>query len=150
MARSGALGAIYRNSCKMAFCISLAAVYALVPQNVFGAHFLLSLAFALTFALTMACIAYSMRENLEKKRSVGFLSLVASAMGLVALEACGLTLACGTAGLGIMLLMLPAAMAGYLSLYGQYVVMASIALQLASLYAMGCLRLKTIAKIAGS
>jgi hypothetical protein len=150
MKRARALEAIYLNICKIVFFISIFAAYALVPHKVFGAHFLLSIAFALAFALTMACVAYSMRENLKKERSAGLFSLVASAVGFAALQACGLTLACGTAGLGIILLILPAALVGYLSQYGIYIVMASIVLQLASLYAMGCLRLKTLAKIAES
>ena len=136
--------------CKAVFAVSLLFGYALVPKAVIGQYFFLSVIFFLTFAYTLSCVAYSARENMKRAKGTGALSVLASAIGLAALSACGLSVACGTIGIGIFSIALPIAAVHFFAQYGAYVVSASILVQLFSLWKMGCLTAKAALKVASS
>jgi len=136
--------------CRMVFAVSLAFGYLLVPKEVIGQYFFLSVAFFLTFAYTLACVTYAAKENIRRMKGTGALSVIASAVGLAALSACGLSLACGTIGIGIFSLVLPIAAVHFFAQYGAYVVSASILIQLFSVWKMGCLKIKAALKIASN
>ena len=136
--------------CKAVFAVSLVFGYLLVPKLVIDQYFFLSVAFFLTFAYTLTCVAYAAKENIRHAKGTGILSVIASAVGLAALSACGLSLACGTIGIGIFSLALPIAAVQFFAQYGAYVVAASILVQLFSLWSMGCLTIKAALKIASS
>jgi hypothetical protein len=136
--------------CRAVFAVSLAFGYLLVPHAVIDQYFFLSVVFFLTFAYTLACVAYAAKENIKHAKGTGAISIAASAVGLAALSACGLSLACGTIGIGIFSLALPIAAVHFFAEYGVYVVAASILAQLLSLWRMGCLNVKAASKIAGS
>jgi hypothetical protein len=136
-------------ACRLVFLLSLLIAYLMVPQAVLGQYAALSMLFFLTFAYTMACVAYAARENARNASGKSTLSVIASAVGLAALSACGAS-ACGTVGIGIFSLALPIAAAHFFAEYGAYVVAASIAAQAFSLWKMGCLSAKAVDKIASS
>ena len=135
--------------CRLAFLVSLALAYAIVPQAVFEQYPALSAAFLLTFAYTMACVANAARENARNAAGKSALSVLASAAGLAALTACGAAV-CGSIGIGIFSLALPIAAVHFFAEYGAYIVAASMAAQLLALWRMGCLSSKSAAKIASS
>jgi len=135
--------------CRVVFALSLLAAYLMVPQAVFGQHAALSAVFFVTFAYTMACVAYSARENMKNAAGKSTLSVIASAVGLAALTACG-TAACGSIGIGIFSLAIPIAAVHFFVEYGAYIVAASIIAQLFSLWKMNCLSFKMAAKIVSS
>ena len=137
-------------ACRAVFAVSLIFGYWLVPKAVIDQHFFLSIAFFLTFAYTLACVTYAAKENIKRAKGTGTLSVVASAVGLAALSACSLSLACGTIGIGIFSLALPIAAVHFFAQYGAYVVSASILVQLFSLWKMGCLAPKAALKIASN
>ncbi|MFA5930395.1 MAG: hypothetical protein WC861_05935 [Candidatus Micrarchaeia archaeon] len=93
-------------------------------------------------------MAYAAKENMEHAKGAGALSVAASAIGLAALSACSLSLACGTIGFGIFSLALPIAAVHFFAQYGAYVVAASMLVQLLSLWKMGCLTAAAAKKIA--
>ena len=134
--------------CRAVFAVSLAFGYLLVPKAVIDQQFFLSAIFFLTFAYTLSCVTYAAKENIKRAKGTGALSVAASAIGLAALSACGLSLACGTIGIGIFSLALPIAAVHFFSQYGTHVVAASILAQLFSLWKMGCLSAKAAKKIA--
>jgi len=136
--------------CRAVFAVSLLFGYLLVPNAVIAQHFFLSVAFFITFAYTLACVTYAAKENVKNASGNGTLSIVASAIGLAALSACSLSLACGTVGIGIFSLVLPIAAVHFFAQYGAYVVSASILAQLLSLWKMGCLAPKAALKIASN
>jgi len=136
--------------CRAVFAVSLVFGYLLVPKAVIDQYFFLSAAFFLTFAYALACVTYAVKENIKRAKGTGAFSVAASAIGLVALSACGLSLACGTIGIGIFSLALPIAAVHFFAQYGAYVVLASMLLQLFSLWKMGCLSAKAAMKIASS
>jgi hypothetical protein len=136
--------------CRAVFAVSLVFGYALVPKTVIDQYFFLSAVFFLTFAYTLACVTYAVRENAKRAKGGSALSVIASAIGLAALSACGLSLACGTIGIGIFSIALPIAAVHFFAQYGSYVVSASILAQLFSLWRMGCLSPKAASRIASS
>jgi hypothetical protein len=138
-----------RHACKLVFAISLLIGFLLVPQSVLESHFALALLFFITFAYTFACVAYAARENIRHAKGTSTLSVLASAVGLAALSACGAA-ACGTIGVGIFSLALPLAAVHFFSDYGAYIVGASILLQLALLWKMRCLSIKAMTRVAKS
>lgn len=135
--------------CRAAFALSLLVAYFIVPQQVFSQYAALAAAFLLSFAYTMACVAYIARERAKLAAGKGALPVIASAVGLAALSACGAA-ACGSVGIGIFSLAVPIAASHFFAEYGAYVVLASIAAQLFSLWKMNCLTWKAARKIASS
>ncbi|MFA6328953.1 MAG: hypothetical protein WCY41_05910 [Candidatus Micrarchaeia archaeon] len=135
-------------ACRAVFAISLIFGYLLVPKAVVDRYFIVSIAFFLVFAYTMSCVAYAAKENIRRAKRAGALSVVASAVGLAALSACSLSLACGTIGIGIFSLAIPIAAMQFFAQYGVYVVLASMLAQLFALWKMGCLTSKAARKIA--
>jgi hypothetical protein len=138
-----------RHACKLVFALALALGFLLVPKSVLEQHFVLSVIFFFTFALTLACVAYAAKENAKHAKGTGTLSVAASAIGLVALSACG-AVACGTIGIGIFSLALPIATVHFFAQYGVYLVAASIVVQVFSLWKMRCLSCKAMKKIAAN
>ena len=136
--------------CRAVFAVSLAWGCLLVPKDVTGPYFFLSAAFFLTLAYTLACITYAAKENIRRAKGSGTLSILASAIGLAALSACGLPLACGAVGIGMISVSLSIAVMHFFAVYGAYVVSASILVQLFALWKMGCLSAKAVMKIAAS
>ena len=136
--------------CRAVFAVSLAFGYLLVPKAVIDQYFFLSVIFFTTFAYTLACVAYAAKENIKHAGGTGTLSVLASAIGLAALSACSLSVACGTIGFGIFSIALPIAAVNFFAQYGACVVSASILVQLFSLWKMGCLKSKAALKIASS
>jgi len=136
--------------CRAVFAASLVFGYLLVPKTVIDQHFFLSVVFFLTFAYTLACVTYAAKENMKRAKGSSAISVAASAIGLAALSACSLSLACGTIGIGIFSIALPIAAVHFFAEYGAYVVAASILVQRFSLWKMGCLSTKAAMKIASS
>lgn len=147
---TGIAAAVAGNACKIAFLLSFALGYFIVPSQVTREYLPLAIAFYFTFSYSMACAAYAVRENVKRAHAHGLLSAAASVFGFAALSACGLTLSCGAGVAGLLLSLFPAAIVGYFEQWGAQIVAASIALHLYSVWGMGCLRMRTFLKIAAS
>lgn len=143
----GIAGLAARHACKLTFALALLFGFFLVPKGVLEGYRALAIAFLYMFALTMACVAFSVRENISHAKGTGALSAAASALGFAALSACG-SAACSTVGIGIFSLAVPIAGMHFLAQYGPAIVLSSIAVQALALHRMGCLRLRTLEKIA--
>jgi hypothetical protein len=149
-ATQAACGFCERNACRLAFFLSLAIGFMLAPPLLLEKNIAIAMVFILTFALSMSCVAFSVKEKLRNAKAGSTLSVVASALGFAAIEACSMGTVCGAAGLGILTLAIPGAFLGYFTDYGVQIVLASIAVQLAVLWRMGCLRKEVLLRIAKS
>lgn len=63
--------------CRAVFILSLLVAYAIVPQHVFEQYTALAAAFLLSFAYTLACVAYIARERAKLAAGKGTLPVVA-------------------------------------------------------------------------
>lgn len=138
---------------KIAFVLAIIVGYFLVPQIVMKEYLVLSLGFLLTFAMSMACLSCALAEKFHAVKgklvfgngnfvedATATFSLIASLLGFVALEACGMAFSCSAAGIGILSIVVPGFAMHYVSEFAVYVVAISIAVQLGGMLSMGCFR----------
>lgn len=126
------------------FAAALAAAYFLVPDTFFSReHVVLVSVFMLLFALTATCVARVVRERVRAARLAkqSFFGIVATVLGFSALHVCGVAApACGSiASVGLAAAIFPGLLL-YIRLHGTLLLSLSIALQLVSLYLLGCFR----------
>ncbi len=129
--------------CKAIFVGSLVLGFFLVPKDVLeGPYKLIAIVFVLIFSLTMACVVRSLKEKVIASQKTGdsMMAVVASVVGISALQVCGLGVpACGaSAGVGIVSLIFPGFVFAYLKEYSVFILVVSIFIQLYSLHRMKC------------
>ena len=131
--------------CLIVFVLSLVISYFLVPKTVFyGVYTILAIAFMAAFALTLTCIVRNIKEKvlLAKTYKSSIVGILATALGLVALQVCGIGApVCGaTVGLGIVSSIFPAVFIELMSKYAIYLILISLIFQLFALYFMDCFK----------
>ena len=131
--------------CKIVFAISLLVSYFLVPGKIFyGWYTLLGISFMIIFALVIMCIVRNVKEKvvLAKTYEGSIVSIIAIAIGLAALEVCGVgaPVCTATIGIGVFSALLPGVALGFFEKYGTYIVVGTIILQAISLYFMNCFK----------
>lgn len=131
--------------CELVFVISFFLSYFLIPKNVFyGWNQLLAYAFMLVFALTTTCIVRNIKEKILLARTYksSILGIIAVALGLAALQVCGVNApVCGAAvGIGILSSIFPAIFVNLMAKPSIHLgmILISIVFQLVALYFMNC------------
>jgi Na+/melibiose symporter-like transporter len=130
--------------CKMVFVIGLIISYLLIPKDVFKTQYIyLALIYMVLFSIILTCIARIIKERIKSaiiyEKSI--LGILASGIGLAALQACTLSISCSASvGLSILYLIFPQFFVSFLLNYSQYVLIASIIIQAIAIYLMGCFK----------
>ncbi len=126
------------------FVVAGGVAYFLVPNTLFSReHILLVALFILLFATTAVCVVHAMRERIAAAATAqqSLFGIIASVLGFSALHVCGAAApACGTiASVGLAAAFFPGVLL-FIRLHGTLLLWLSIALQLVSLYFLGCFR----------
>ena len=129
--------------CKTVFVLFFLLSYFLIPSTVFfGYYTAIALAFMVTFSLSMTCITRNIKEKivLSKTYKTSTMGAIASALGLSALQVCGVGApVCGASvGLGVLAAVFPEFFVAALSEYAVPLILLSIIMQLVSLRFMKC------------
>ncbi len=129
--------------CKIIFVIMSFIAYLLLPiKNISGWHYIPTITFIILFALTTTCLIRNIKERiiLQHKAKASWITIIASAIGLSALQICGLGgPVCGASiGLSILSFLLPNVALQFLTQYHIYLIFIAIFLQLLSLYFLKC------------
>ena len=133
------------NYCKVVFVASFIIGYYLIPKQFFFRQYaLVGLLFMLSFAFTTTCLIRNLKERvlLAKTYKTSLISIIATVIGLVAFQACGIGApVCGASlGVGIVSLIFPRFAFSFVTTYSLYLVVFSIIAQLLSLYFMNCFK----------
>lgn len=140
-----ALAILKTGYCQAVFVAALAGSFFLIPSRVFYEGFgLLALLFMLSFSLMVTCVVRITRERiaLAKNYSRSALGLLASGLGLAALQVCGVGMPmCGMSiGISLLSLIFPGIFFRTLTDYAPIILAVSIAAQVLSLYFMKCFK----------
>ncbi len=131
------------NYCKLVLVLSLFVAYMLIPSTVFtGWYTLLAGAFAIAFPLSMMCMIRLIKERAKAAStySGSAIGLIASIIGLSALQVCGVGApVCGASlGLGVLSAIFPGVFVNVLEGYSTWFLLLAVISQVASLYFMKC------------
>ena len=115
------------------------------PKEVlFGRYSLVAIFFVIIFSLTITCITRTIKERIKGSLNLGhsISVVIASALGVTALQVCGLGVpACGVGvGAGFVSLIFPGFLFNYLRDYSVFILIFSIIIQIFSLYKMKCFK----------
>ena len=131
--------------CQLVLFLGFILAYYLTPENVFQSdNRLIALIFMLVFAMTITCVVRNIKEKviIAKSLKSSLVGIIATAIGLSALQVCGMSGVCVVGvGAGILSLILPGFMMNFLESYSVVLLYFSIFIQLASLYYMKCFSL---------
>jgi len=133
------------NYCKFLFFLFFIASYFVIPKHLFhGNLFVLALLFMVTISLTFTCLVRNTKEKiiLAKTYKTSIIGLIATIIGVSALQVCGVGApVCGASvGLGVVSLIFPSVVVGFMDDYAIYLVVFSILAQIASLYYLQCFK----------
>jgi len=131
--------------CKIVFLLSLIGAYFLVPKTVFyGAYTILGVIYMIVFALTLTCLIRSIKEKilLAKHYKGSLIGILAAALGMAALQVCGIGApVCGAAiSAGILSVIFPSIFISFLNKYALLIIVSSIIIQGIALYYMNCFK----------
>jgi len=132
------------NYCRIIFLIAFFGGYFLIPKAVFTDQYALGLSalFLFSFALTITCLIRNIKERVVQAQiyKSSLIGIIATAIGISALQACGIGAPiCGASiGTGIVSMIFPGVLFTYLHEYSVLIIVISILSQLISLYFMNC------------
>ena len=131
--------------CQFVFGASLVLGYFITPKKIFyGYDTILGILFILSFALVITCLVRQTKERVKVARtySGAVIGIIATAIGLTALEACGIGApVCGAmVGVGILSVILPMSVVDVIGQYAAPILVGSIIIQLVALYFMNCFK----------
>ncbi|MGB9763385.1 MAG: hypothetical protein ACPLW7_05285 [Minisyncoccia bacterium] len=131
--------------CKIVFVISLIGAYFLVPKTIFyGLYTILGILYMIIFAVTLTCIVRNIKEKvlLVKTYQSSIIGIIAAALGLAALQVCGIGApVCGAAiSAGILSVIFPNIFINFLNKYALIIIIISIGIQAIALYFMNCFK----------
>ncbi len=131
--------------CIGVYILGLILGYIIVPKKVFvGWYIPIGIIYIFLFAMVLMCIVRTVKERIfsMKNTGAGAISIIASALGLGALQACGIGApVCGaTIGVGILSVFFPNSAFVFLEEYAIYIVLISMLFQFAAIYYMGCFK----------
>jgi len=131
--------------CQLVFFLGFIASYYLTPENVFQSdNRLIAIIFMFVFAMTITCVVRNIKEKviIAKSLKSSLIGIIATAIGLSALQVCGMSGVCvAGAGVGVLSLILPGFMMNFLEDYSVILLYFSIFIQIVSLYYMKCFSL---------
>jgi hypothetical protein len=133
--------------CRLVFIGFLVLGYVLVPSTALrGQYWFWSALFILTFATSSTCALRGLKDKMEAKLNSGasWLSLIASLLGLSAVQFCSVNaVMCGsTLGFGLLSFVMPQFLFRLLHEQAVIILIISSLLQVLALYLMGCLQVK--------
>jgi len=131
--------------CLLIFVLGIILSYFIVPHKIFnGFYSILGVIYILLFAVVLMCIVRTFKDKIIDAKQTGAttISVVASLLGIGALQACGIGASvCGaTVGVGLVSILFPQSAFVMLEKYAVYIVISSLFLQLVALYYMGCFK----------
>ncbi len=131
--------------CKFAFLLFIVLSYFLVPRHVFyGWYQVLAIIFMLSFSLVMTCIVRNIKEEIVLARTYksSILGVLATALGLSALQVCGAGApVCGASlGIGVLSSITPTFFMNFLEKYSVLMLLIAISFQFLTLYFMNCFK----------
>jgi hypothetical protein len=132
--------------CAIVFAVSLFLSWFLIPKTMMNGFFYTTLAvlFMISFAMTVTCMVRNIKERILRARTYGtsFLGLIAIALGLSAVQVCGIGAPlCGaTIGLGIATSIFPGFLFHFLVGWSVAIVISSILAQWLAIYFMDCFK----------
>lgn len=137
--------AVHSHYCKAVFLVALTGSYFLIPSHVFAGRYAgVAVLFMFTFSLLLTCFVYQVKEKVKNKRKQGvsFLGILASVLGLAAVQFCGVGAPVCGAGLGMVFLssILPSFFVGALSQYSNLILVVAIGVQVLTLLHLGCFK----------
>jgi energy-converting hydrogenase Eha subunit A len=133
------------NYCKLVFLLSLILSYFLVPKHLVGFWWnLIVIVFMLLFSLNMTCMVRNVKERIKEAKATtnSVIGLIASGLGIVALQVCGTSgYLCSTGILmGVLSSVLPHFLLDFLEEYSLYIILATILFLIISLRNMKCFK----------
>ena len=131
--------------CQFVFGFSLVLGYLIVPKKIFyGYDTILGVFFIFSFALVTTCLVRQIKERVKVARtySGAIIGVIATAIGLAALEACGVGApVCGAmVGVGILSVIFPMSAVDIIGRYAVPILVGSILIQFVALYFMNCFK----------
>jgi hypothetical protein len=131
--------------CLISFTLGLILGYLIVPHRIFtGFYTFLGVIYILMFAIVLMCIVRTIKDRITNEKQTGAttLSVIASLLGIGALQACGIGApVCGaTVGVGILSVFFPQSAFAVLEKYAVHVIILSLILQIVAIFYMGCFR----------
>lgn len=133
--------------CKITFLLSFVGSYFLIPRHLFFSKYLiLTILFMLSFSVLVTCSVRNIKEKIlvAKTATTSIWGLVASALGLTALQVCGLggAFCGGSIFFGLLTTIIPGFAVNFLTDYSVPLLIVSIFLQILAGWQMGCLKKK--------
>lgn len=133
------------NYCKVVFLLSLILSYFLVPKHLVGFWWnLITITFMLLFSLNMTCMVRNIKERIKTAKTTthSVINLIASGLGILALQVCGTSgyFCSASILMGVFSSVLPQFLLGFLKEYSLYIILATILLQFISLINMNCFK----------
>ena len=133
------------NYCKILFVLFFLGSYFLIPKTLFHGYLsLLAVLFMFSVSLTFTCLVRNTKERvlLAKTYKSSIIGLLATALGVSALQVCGIGApVCGASvGLSIVSLIFPSVVVGFMDQYAVYLILVSIIVQILSLYYLKCFK----------
>ena len=133
------------NYCKGVFLLSLILSYFLVPKHLVGFWWnLITITFMLLFSLNMTCMVRNIKERIKTAKTTthSVINLIASGLGILALQVCGTSgyFCSASILMGVFSSVLLQFLLGFLKEYSLYIILATILLQFISLINMNCFK----------
>jgi hypothetical protein len=132
--------------CKIVFALTFVVGLVTVPKSVYLDRLskILVYIFIALFALTATCLVRNIKERVvaARARQSSILGIVATAIGIVAIQSCGIGAPiCGASvGAGFLGFLFPGMALSFFRNYASILLISSIAVQIVSLYLMNCLK----------
>lgn len=138
-------GNLKSNYCKIVFLIASVISFYLVPKDIWvSQHVYIVVPYILIFSFTITCVVRTIKERIKNSLNVGSsaIGVVAGIIGMSAVQVCGLsTPLCGASiGAGILAIVFPNVASYTLNRYSLLIIVATMLIQLVSLYFMKCLK----------
>ena len=132
--------------CKIIFLLSFILSYFLIPRHLFfSKHFSLTIAFMLTFSVLVTCSVRNIKEKIAvaKTAKTSVWGIIASVLGLTALQVCGLggAFCGGSIFFGLLTTIIPGFAVNFLTSYAVPLLVVSIVFQILAIWQMGCMKL---------
>lgn len=131
--------------CWLSLFFGLIIGYYIVPDKIFNSSwFIVGLIYSIVFAVVISCTIRIIKERAVniKNTGAGFLSVLAAIFGIGAMQVCGVGAPiCGaTIGFSVFSILVPGIPLEILTEFALQIIIASIGLQLLSLYYMKCFK----------
>ena len=131
--------------CKIVFLLSFVASYFLIPHHLFfSKHLLLTIIFMITFSVLVTCSVRNIKEKIAVARTAktSIWGIIASVLGLTALQVCGLggAFCGGSIFFGLLTTIIPGVAVNFLTSYAVPLLVVSIVFQILAIWQMGCMK----------